>query len=336
MNRCLHAGLLALLVLASATTAPADEALAPVRLHPELPLVLEGEWLQRLALFDDVPDLQRVTFQRAVWGGVVARLEAPGRVLERHLPAHRWQALRERAALVAAGQAVPREPDHAPDEPSAVPRVWPEGPPPPTAPRRELQVAGGITPIAGRWLAVVEVGARVDLTEFNQFFGPMGQIGIAFGHAITDHVVPQLGFYAGFGDMRGDFQDAFGDGRTNGFGFTFDTLLRAELGERHGLYVEAGVGYHIRSLYWGNAFIDPATGRIYEGRVDEQRHLGWNARVGWLLARAGGNRPRLLDVGVGVHTMAADRWTYLADGATFDADGRDTWLMLTVRLWDGL
>ncbi len=164
----------------------------------------------------------------------------------------------------------------------------------------------------------------------------MGQIGISFGYGVTGSLVPLLGFYAGFGDMRGDFEDAFGDGRTNGFGFTFNTLWRAGLGRRHSLYVEGGGGYHIRSLYWGNAFVDPVSGRIYEGRVIEQRDVGWNARVGWLLARAGGNRPRLLDVGIGVQSMPAEQWVFATDEAMFAAGSRDTWIFLTVRFWDGL
>lgn len=336
MIRCPHAGLAALLLFASVAFALADPAPQPLRLHPELPTTIEGEWLQRLGLFDDVPGLRRVTFERAVWGGVLARLEAPPRTLERHLPIQRWRELQERASLGVAGRALPPEP--APTLPDSLsgPLVWPEGPPPPMAPRRDPQ-RSSVTPMDGRWLAIVEVGVRTDVTGFNQFFGPMGQIGIAFGHAVTGHIVPQLGFYAGFGDMRSEFEDAFGDGRANGFGFTSNVLLRAGLGGRQSAYVEGGVGYHIRSLYWGNAFVDPQTGRIYEGRVDEQRHLGWNARVGWLLSRAaGGNRPRLLDVGVGVHSMPADSWRYAGDQAMFTASGRDTWLMLTVRIWDGL
>ncbi|MEZ4387937.1 MAG: hypothetical protein R3D98_10255 [Candidatus Krumholzibacteriia bacterium] len=335
MNPRSVAGLLALLSVLVGSAAGADPAPVPLRLHPELPQVIEGELLDRLALFPDVPDLRRVTFQRAVWGGVIARLETASRVLERHLPAHRWQALRERAALVMAGRPLPPAPAVVPIDTLAPPRVWPEGPPPPAAVPAAVKQTG-ITPLAGRWLAVVEAGARVDVTGFNEFFGPMGQIGIAFGYGVTSAIVPQLGFYAGFGNMRADLEDAFGDGRTNGFGFTFNTLLRAQLGRRHSLYAEGGGGYHIRSLYWGNAFLDPGTGRVYEGRVIEQRDFGWNARVGWLLARAGGNRPRLLDVGIGVHSMPADQWFYTTPTAMFEASHRDTWLMLTVRIWDGL
>ena len=50
----------------------------------------------------------------------------------------------------------------------------------------------------------------------------------------------------------------------------------------------------------------------------------------------GGNRPRFLDIGVGVHTMPADQWFFATEDLMFEASDRDTWIMLTVRFWDGL
>ena len=194
---------------------------------------------------------------------------------------------------------------------------------------------GGV-PLRGRWLALVEAGMRLNVSSFNTIFSPMGQLGLAFAYGASERVIPCLGFAAGFGDMRGDFEDAFGDGRANTFGFTLTTVLRQPLGERQSVYVEGGGGYFIRSLYWGGAFVDPVTGEITEGRVLEQQNFGWQARVGWLLRRDHPRRPRLLDVGLAVQTSRADPWVYWTDDVRFSATERDTWLILSVRFWDGL
>jgi hypothetical protein len=328
--------ILALLTLAlsGASTAAATPDDDLVRLHPDLPAHLGPAWIARLDLFPDVAGLRRVVFERAVWGGVVARLGTAGAEYERSLPARRWQLLRERAAAVLAGEPPPLRPS-VPDSTRRSDQVWPEGPPPPAAPARPA-TPSGYAPVRGRWLAVVEIGARLDVTGFNEFFGPMGQIGVAFAYGVTRYWLPHLGFYAGFGNMRSDFEDAFGDGRTNAFGFTLTSLQRIGLGGRHSLFVEVGGGYHLRSLYWGSAFLDPATGRVYDGQVIEQKDFGWTARVGWQWHRAGGDRPRLLDVGLGVHAMPADQWFFATENAMFEASHRDTWVVLAVRFWDGL
>ena len=192
------------------------------------------------------------------------------------------------------------------------------------------------TPLRGEWVALIETGLRLDMSGFNAFFTPMGQIGLAFGYGVTETFLPHLGFHAGFGDMRGDFEDSFGDGRTNVFGFTLATLLRQPVSERGSLYAQVGGGYYIRSLYWGGAFYDPATGRVTEGRVLEQKDFGVSARVGWLLSRPHPSRPRFLDVGLGLETMSADQWAFWNEDAFFEASGHDTWIVLTVRFWDGL
>jgi len=75
---------------------------------------------------------------------------------------------------------------------------------------------------------------------------------------------------------------------------------------------------------------------VYEGRIIEQKDFGWNLRVGWLLSRARGNRPRLLDVGVGIQSSPADPWVFETDDTLFQAAGRDTWITLSFRFWDGL
>lgn len=330
---------------ARASWPPVPEGPA-LRLHPDLPEVLERDWLERLDLFPEVAGLARVRFGRAPWGGVVARLEVEDpdqglRVLLRSLSGDRWQALTARTAAVLRGETPPLlPPEPAPQagaaDPLASVRSWPETPPPPAAPRPEQRLAGGRVPVRGHWLALVDAGVRVDLTAFNQFFTPMGQIGLAFGYGASERLVPLLGFFAGFGDMRGDFEDAFGDGRSNAFGFTLDLLARHPVGTRQSLYLEGGGGYFIRSLYWGGAFYDPVSGEITEGRVLEQQDFGWTLRVGWLLARDHPRRPRLLDIGVGVQTSTADSWNYWTENESFSAGDRDTWLVVTVRFWDGL
>ncbi len=101
-RRAVALGLLLMVVSTVVTATP-----ALLRLHPDLPLVLDGPWIERLELFPDVPGLQTVRFQQAVWGGVVARLETAERVLERNLPAPQWQKLKERAAAALAHDPLP-------------------------------------------------------------------------------------------------------------------------------------------------------------------------------------------------------------------------------------
>lgn len=316
-----------------------------VLLHPDLPEVLDARWILRLELFPEVIDLQRVRFGLAPWGAVLARLEVddgdtPPRILVRSLAAETWRELRQRAAIVMAGEPLPPvalDGGPPPVDPLSEARAWPEAPAPPTAPYRELlSVPGRAVPVRGQWLALVEAGLRGNVSEFNSFFTPMGQVGVAFAHGVTERFVPSLAFAAGFGDMRGDFEDVYGDGRTNAFNLTLTALLRQPLGGRHSLYLEGGGGYFIRSLYWGSAFYNPATGDVTEGRVIEQSQFGWTGRFGWLLRRDHPRRPQFLDVGVGVQTSVADPWVFTGDEASFTASERDTWIFLTVRFWDGI
>lgn len=331
-SRCL---VVVLLALASVSLADPESAGPLLRLHPDLPEILDRGWVERLVLFEDVPDLETVQFGRSVWGGVTARLETAGGVYERSLSTEHWAALRLRAEAVLAGEDPPPPP---PSEvvPRAWPRVWPEAPPPPAAVPRDHDRDRGPVSIRGQWMAIVEAGARLDVSGFNTYFTPMGSIGISFAYGVTDHLAPILGFYAGFGDMRREFESAWGDGRANAFGFTLTSLYSKGLGERHQVYVEGGGGYHIRSLYWGGAFYDQRTNRWYEGRALEQRDLGWNVRVGWQLRRSRGDRPRLLDVGLGFQSSPADLWLFPDGDTFFEASDRDLWMSLTFRLWDGL
>ena len=359
------AGAAVLLLAWTATAAwPPPPEEPAVLLHPRLPEVIEGDWLDRLDPFPEVEGLQRARFGLAAWGGVLVRLEiddpdAPGglRILVRNLPREHWDGLQERAAAILAGEEPPPPPvypldrtspfamveEHDPEtglsvlrDPLGAVRSWPEAPPPPAAPPRDLLLEAGQVPWRGRWLTVVDAGVRMNVTRFNTFFTPMGQIGIAFGRGLSSRLVSLLGFYAGFGDMRSSFEDVFGDGRANAFGFTLAALARQDVSERHALYVEAGGGYHIRSLYWDGIYQDPYTGLYYRGSVLEQQDWGWQLRVGWMRGRDHATRPRALDVGFSVQSSAAERWDFLRAGQSFFGTDRDIWLVLSVRFWDGL
>jgi len=136
--------------------------------------------------------------------------------------------------------------------------------------------------------------------------------------------------------MEGEFEDVFGDGRTNVFGFTLSGLLQQPLSRKMSLYVEGGGGYYFRSLFWGGTFTSPETGEVVEGRLVEQKNLGWSLRGGMLLRREHPTRPKLMDIGFGVQTSPADTWLFQVDDTVFRASHEDTWVFLTIRFWDAL
>lgn len=300
-----------------------------VQLHPDLPVVLDRVWLERLAVF---PDADRVSFSRTAWGGVVATLDDSR---QRMLPDSEWADLRERAAIVVAG-GQPQPSAKLPPKTGSL-YAWPEIPleataivaPPPAA-------MAGYPALGGQWQALLEAGVRSNVTSFDEFFTPMGTIGVGFGYPVNNRVVGLLNFAAGFGDMRGDFEEQFGDGRANTFSFNFGLLLRQPLTRGTSFYVEADGGYYIRSLMWGGTFIDPVSGEIAQGLVLEQQNWGSGLRAGVLIQRRHPDRPRFLDFGLSVHTSPADRWEFWTDEQRFTATDRDTWVSFTVRFWDAI
>ena len=320
-----YAFLAMVLVLPAVASAQSD-----VRLHPELPEVLDRTWLERLAIF---PEASRAHFTRAAWGGIVVVLDE---TRLRALPDSEWQALRARAAAVLAGE-VPAATTTPPPPAAGALRAWPEVPlsatailaPPPQTP-------AGYPALAGRWQAVLEAGVRSNVTSFDEFFTPMGTIGVGFGYPFANRLAALLNFAAGFGDMRGDFEESFGDGRANTFAFNLGLVLRQPLSRRTSFYVEADGGYYIRSLMWGGVFLDPVTGEVSEGAVLEQQAWGGGVRAGLLLQREHPDKPRFLDIGVSLQTSQAELWDFWTEEQRFTADERDTWVSLTVRFWDAI
>ncbi len=328
-----------------AETWPPPPETAAVLLHQDLPETLDRAWIERLDLFPGVAGLQSVRFGQAPWGSVLARLEVSEdggevRIIVRSLAGETWRELQQRAQLVAAGEPLPprapvvEEPDV---DPLAEARAWPETPPPPSAPLAAASgPTGGPVPVRGKWLALVEAGVRTNVSSFETFFTPMGQVGVAFAYGASERFLPGVSFGAGFGDMQSDFEDEFGDGRANSFSVTLTALLRQPIASRHSLYVEGGGGFFLRSLFWGGSFYNPTTGDVTQGRVVEQSDFGWTARVGWMLSRNHPRRPRFLDVGLGFQSSSADPWIFTGAEKTYFASGRDTWVFLTVRFWDGI
>jgi hypothetical protein len=305
-------------------------AMIEVPLHPDLPVVLDRGWLERLEVF---PDATSARFARTAWGGMVAILDEDRL---RMLPDSEWVALRARAAAVVAGGAVPPAPAPAPAVIGDL-RAWPEVPldaAAVAAPPR--QAPAGYPALAGRWQALIEAGVRSNVTSFDEFFTPMGTIGVGFGYPFTNHAAALLNFAAGFGNMRGDFEESFGDGRANTFSFNLGLLTRQPVSRRTSLYAEVDGGYYIRSLMWGGAFYNQTTGEVNDGLVLEQQNWGVGVRAGVLLQRAHPDKPRFVDIGLSLQTSRADRWDFWTDEQRFTADERDTWLSLTVRFWDAI
>jgi hypothetical protein len=317
------------LVLVLLLPAAIASAQGDVRLHPDLPDVLDRAWLDRLAVF---PDASSVRFTRAAWGGVVAILDE---TRQRELADSEWNDLRARAVAVLAGQTLlPPVPLPAP---SGGLHAWPEVPLSSAAiaapPRR---APAGYPALAGRWQALLEAGVRSDVTSFDEFFTPMGTIGVGFAYPVTNRLAALLNFSAGFGNMRSDFEASFGDGRANTFAFNLGVLMRQPLSQRASFYLEADGGYYIRSLMWGGAFYDPVSGEVTDGLVLEQQDWGGGLRAGLLLQRKHPDKPRFLDIGVSLQTTPADRWDFWTPEQRFVADDRDTWVSLTFRFWDAI
>ncbi len=340
--------LLVLTSLLVPVPAVADESPRPVRLHAALPDTLDAATVTRFMLFPDLEQVQQVYFVPAPWGGYLARIQVrrDGKpvLLERSVPLTRWRDLQERVAAVLAGgrPVIGTTPDPAEEPAAGDPggdriRTWPETPLPPTIPRARPEVENDVPPVKlhGHWLAILELGYRHNVTDFREYFTDMGMIGVAFGWALGEHLVPHFGVEIGFGDIQRDFEGIAGDGRANSYAFVLGLLSKVSVNRNSQFYCSGAGGYFIRSLQWGDPF---AYGSYYydTGYTLEQQDWGFEFRVGFMKRKGGGTKPRFWDLGVSIQTSIAETWEYYENDQHFFAGDRDTWLTLAFRLWDGI
>jgi hypothetical protein len=289
---------------------------------------------------------------RARWRQLQARVE---RVLEGAHPAseplsqapawtdsalHREPRLRSPAgnpAPEAGGHEAGTDTTTAPRTPHRI-RVWPEVPlPPARAATRPDRAAKSLYPgFADRWLTLLEAGYRHPISSFDAFFTGMAQFGLAFARTFGERFIPYGSFTIGFGDIKRDFEDIAGEGRSNVYSFALGTILRQPVGRKTFAYAGVEGGFYARLLQWGGLFQDPFTGRTTDGYVLEQQDFGWSVRLGIALQRPNTEKVRVWDLGIAYQTSPAERWAYHSDGKSFLGDGRDAWLVISLRFWDTL
>ncbi len=331
----------------------------PVRLHPELGESLSVVEAAYFGLYTDIAGLREVTFLEAPWGGYVARLrvetEAGSVWRERNVSTSRWRAWQTRAADILAGKIPPAggvgsvtematgpsaegevqtaQPDSLTDRI----RVWPEVPLPPTLGRAVPadSVVHSYQPLGGRWFVLLEAGLRHNVTDFNAFFTDMGMIGISWGR-MFGRLMPYFSMEVGFGDLRDDFEDLAGDGRSNTYSFAFGLMARQPVSRRINFYGSGAFGYFIRSLQWQGIFFDSFRNTVSEGLVLEQQDWGWAFRAGFLIQRRHPTKGRFFDIGLGLQTTPAEEWHYFNDVSNFRASNRDMWVTLSVRIGDSI
>ena len=216
-------------------------------------------------------------------------------------------------------------------------RVWPEVPLPAIV---ERPTPGGVASsdyqdLSGRWFVLLEAGMRRNVTEFNSFFTDMGMIAMNWGR-MFGRLMPYMSMEVGFGDLRDDFEELAGDGRSNTYGFSLGLLARQPLGRHNQFYVSGAFGYYIRSLQWGGTFVNTTTGSYADGLVLEQQNWGWSFRAGFMFNRKHTHKSRFWDVGVGLQTTPAEEWHYFDESSDFFASDRDMWITLSVRFGDSI
>ena len=244
------------------------------------------------------------------------------------------QATDQPAGKVAAPDSTPQAVAPPPDRI----RVWPEVPLPANLPRalpRDSLARAGYRPLAGRWFLMLEAGYKRNLTDFRDFFTDMGMFGITWGRMVG-RLMPFFAMEVGFGDLKDDFEDLAGDGRSNTYAFSAGLLARQPLSRRTSFYVSGAYGYFIRSLQWGGFFYNPYYGTYTEGFVLEQQDWGYALRAGVQIQRASRKKPRFLDIGIGLHSTPAEEWFYFDETHQFRATKRDTWLILSFRFGEGI
>ncbi len=323
------------------------ETETPVALHADLPDTLDTAAVTRFGLFPDVPGIQALYFLPAPWGGYLARIVATRdheRVLyERNVPQSRWLALQQKVEAILANRPVepviespPGDPDSTTDATGDRIRTWPEVPVPPALVRTVPEGATTSAParVEGRWLAMLEFGYRHNISEFNEFYTDMGAIGVAFGYGLRENLIPYFGVEVGFGDIKQEFENWAGDGRANAYGFVLGLTAKKGISERSHLYLSGAGGYFLRSLQWG----DPYAYQYYysSSLILEQQDWGYEIRAGILLGKSNGAKPRFWDLCFSYQTTPADPWEFPEDAPTFTAHGRDSWVSIAIRIWDGI
>jgi len=335
----------------------------PVRLNPELGESLSAVEAAHFGLLTDVVGLQEVVFLEAPWGGYLARLKvetATGTVWrERNISTSTWREWQEHTADILAGRKPPRtsastavsqesvwDPPAPADftsidslsaQPHEPIRVWPEVPLPPTIGRVVPvdSVLHDYQSLSGRWLVLLEAGLRHNITDFRAFFTDMGMIGLSWGHMVG-RFMPYFSMEVGFGDLRDDFEDLAGNGRSNTYGFSVGLMARQPAGKRVEIYGSGAFGYFIRSLQWQGIFIDSFNNTISDGLVLEQQDWGWAFRAGFLIKKRHAQKARFIDIGIGLQMTPAEEWHYFDENSNFRASDRDMWVTLSIRFGDSL
>jgi len=308
-------------------------------LHPAVGEVVDADEAARWGLFDDVPGLRQIVFVRTAAGVLTARITVAGDqgvvLRERNVPAKVWEAWR---ADLAAGDVVSAS---LPQPPEGL--VWPE-----TAlriddvePVDELPIiAVEDAVLENTWVMLLDVGYKHSSTRFGDFFTDMMMMDMGVGYAVSERFTPFLAFQAGFGDLKDDFEDLAGDGKSAVYSFELGTRFTAPLSRRLDATASLAGGYYMRSLRWGGTVFLGPYGYVQGGAaVREFADWGGSLRLGFQYALSvSDGRARYLDVGVRIERYGADE-IVLSDpvtGAALLADDYDLWTGVTVGLVFGL
>ena len=301
--------------------------------------VVDAAEAERWGLFRDLPDLSQIVFVRTAAGAVWARVTLPGAdgpvLRERNVPGDIWSSWQ---ASLAASEAVT-----ATLTPPPPGRVWPETAlrPEQIQPKIEVPVVPpGEAVLADTWVMLLDLGYKHSTTHFGDYFTDMVMVDMAVGYAVGERLTPFLGFQAGFGDLKDDFEDIAGDGKSAIYSFELGARVSAPLTPRLDATASLAGGYYMRSLRWGGTVFLGPYGYVQGGAaVREFSDWGGSLRLGFQYAMsAPDGRARYLDVGLRLERYAADR-IVLSDpdtGAALLADDHDLWAGLTVGIVFGL
>ncbi|MCP4292750.1 MAG: hypothetical protein GY780_13055 [bacterium] len=330
----------------SALALPESGLLIP--LQTDYPDTLASGTIQQLGFFPELPDLTKVWFENAPWGGVIAHLELksspaePVILRERSLSGSRWQKMQRRAAQLSSGVPLTSDSDAFSSPVAAADttfnrvRTWPEVPP------RNRHLPAGLDEysaprypdVAGKWLLSGGVGYQHNISSYSDYFTPMAHFQMQFARGFNSKVIAYSGFSVGLGALPSDLEGLVGEGHSSNYSAMLGLLLRLPVKDRTSVYAGAQSGYFRRSLQWGGIYTDPETGEGYDGYARENGGLGFLVEVGLWLQKSHSRKSRFLDFSLGLKWGPADSWEDTGQDVHFSAEGNDTWLMLTFRFWD--